>query len=146
MFFSLSLLYCCVQAHHFHTYQTGFRLAPTLSLCLLVSTRPIFSPRVLQCILYWFGIDNRSDVVMCFHPPNIFTSCFVVLSFRFGKKRVSREISIQGEGYYTTCAVKNQLQNWLLVDGKIFFALGKQPIPQLVDPVQRFPWSESESE
>ena len=48
-----------------------------------------------------------------------------------------REISIQGKGDGTTCAVNNQLWAWLFISIKNYLPIHQQPILQLVDDCTR---------
>ena len=82
--FSLSLLFSLVHAHHFHTYQTGFRLAPTLSLCC-VSTRPTFSLYIPN----WFLIKYRAAHNFLFLVGLCQPELFVLKeSFVFVRKKI----------------------------------------------------------
>ena len=45
----------------------------------------------------------------------------------------AREISIQGEGDGTRCAVVNQLWAWLILNHEKYFSVKQQPILQLID-------------
>ena len=53
--------------------------------------------------------------------------------FLWNDNKSSREISIQGEGDGTACAVFNQLWAWLFTNCEKIFPINQQPILQLVD-------------
>ena len=54
---------------------------------------------------------------------NFFHSKVCKYSFPLIFAYSSREISVQGEGHATVCAVVNQLQNWCFYFTKIYFSL-----------------------